>query len=424
MSTTITVTGGPSAPGCTPEMALGVTAGCSWRGAPGAGAWTLCFDLGREERLEAFGLDRGGAPGVVGDTTIDVSTDGEHWQAIGAVPPAPVCSVPLGVAVRFVRVSCRGQAGGPAPEIRGVTWGAAQPAVAGSAMEEIRYRSSADGTLQPARFLRSAGSVPVPLVVGLHTWSGDYRQLYLPQIEARCASAGWAYIHPDFRGPNWTPQATGSDLAVADILDAVRWAQEQVSVDARRIYLVGGSGGGYHALLMAGRAPEVWAGVSAWVPISDLTAWYHECTARHLGYAEHIVKSCGGVPGASAAVDEQLRLRSPLTWLHQARGVPLDINAGIHDGHRGSVPVSHAFLAFNAVAGAAAQVATADIGFMVAREAVPAHLQAEAADDPAYGERRVLFRRQSGLARVTLFEGGHEVVESAAWAWLAGQRRD
>lgn len=296
-------------------------------------------------------------------------------------------------------------------------------ATKGPVTEDIRYTSTADGTLQPARFLRSSAATAVPLVVGLHTWSADYRQFYMPEIEAWCARHGWAYIHPDFRGPSWTPQAAGSELAVADIQDAVRWAREHVAVDAQRIYLVGGSGGGYHALLMAGRAPQIWAGVSAWVPISDLTAWYHECRARGLEYADHIVKSCGGAPGTSAAVDEQLRQRSPLTWLSQAHGMPLDINAGIHDGHRGSVPVSHALLAFNAVAATGARLALADILSIVEREEVPAHLQPEAVDDPAYGERRVLFRRASGQVRVTLFEGGHEVVESAALEWLVRQRR-
>jgi hypothetical protein len=52
---------------------------------------------------------------------------------------------------------------------------------------------------------------------------------------------------------------------------------------------------------------------------------------------------------------------------------------------------------------------------------VPAHLQGEAVDDPSYGARRVLFRRASGKARVTIFEGGHEVVEAAALAWLVAQ---
>lgn len=285
----------------------------------------------------------------------------------------------------------------------------------------VAFVSSADGTVQPARFLCPSGTGPAPLVVGLHTWSADWRQRGMPQIEAWCAARGWAYIHPDFRGPSWSPQAAGSDLVVSDLLDAVRFVQREVPVDPRRIFLVGASGGGYHALLMAGRAPAVWAGVSAWVPISDLEAWHRECRAAGLGYAGHIEASCGGPPGASAEVGRQLRLRSPLTWLHQAGGVPLDIHAGIHDGHQGSVPVSHALRAFNAVAAPDRRVAEADIGFMVEREEIPGHLRQEAEPDVGYGDHRVLFRRVSGLARVTVFAGGHEMIESAVLAWLGAR---
>ena len=57
-------------------------------------------------------------------------------------------------------------------------------------------------------------------------------------------------------------------------MDAIAYARSTTAVDARRIYLIGGSGGGHMALMMAQAAPELWAGVSAWVPISDLAAWH------------------------------------------------------------------------------------------------------------------------------------------------------
>jgi hypothetical protein len=50
-------------------------------------------------------------------------------------------------------------------------------------------------------------------------------------------------------------------------------------------------------------APEIWAGVSAWAPISDLNAWDEE--SRRLGtkYARQIAASCGGreMPGTFGA---------------------------------------------------------------------------------------------------------------------------
>lgn len=146
---------------------------------------------------------------------------------------------------------------------------------------------------------------------------------------------------------------------------------------------------------MAGRAPEVWAGVSAWVPITDLRQWYLECKKAGLDYAENIVKSCGGPPGESPAVDKEYRNRSPLTWLGNAKGVKLHINAGIYDGHKGSVPISHSLLAFNEVAHHKDRISPDDIRFFVEKAQVPPHLK-KPITDSLYGENPPLFRRQSG----------------------------
>ena len=53
-----------------------------------------------------------------------------------------------------------------------------------------------------------------------------------------------------------------------------------------------------------------------------------------------INKSCGSETTVSTAVDLQYSLRSPNSWLHLARDVKIDINAGIRDGHIGNVPIS------------------------------------------------------------------------------------
>ncbi len=46
----------------------------------------------------------------------------------------------------------------------------------GSRPQEIKYQSSADNSQQPAMFYAPASKTPVPLVVALHTWSGNYNQ--------------------------------------------------------------------------------------------------------------------------------------------------------------------------------------------------------------------------------------------------------
>ena len=278
--------------------------------------------------------------------------------------------------------------------------------------KEIRYFSSADKSEQPAMFYAPESKDAVPLVVALHTWSGNYKQGYHKAIEQWCIEEGWAYIHPDFRGPNKRPEATGSKLVVADIVSAVEYAKKTTKIDNSSIYLVGTSGGGYTALVMAGQHPEIWAGVSAWVPISDLNAWHAQGQ-----YVGDLVKSCGGAPGDSPAVDAEYAKRSPLTYLKNAKGLTLHINAGIHDGHNGSVPISHSLLAFNEVAATKDRLPAEEIHFCVEKAEVPPKLNVDISD-PSYGKKQPLFRRKSGNATVTIFKGGHELVAPAAIAWI------
>jgi acetyl esterase/lipase len=294
---------------------------------------------------------------------------------------------------------------------------------------ETGIRSSHDGKTQQALWYapENSGKKPVPLLVLLHTWSGNYQQKNWKELcLAECEKRGWALIHPDFRGPNRRPEACASEAAVQDVLDAVKWIRKQAKVDAKRIYLAGTSGGGHMSLVMAGRAPKLWAGVSAWVPISDLAAWQRECTAAGRHYAKEVAKVCGGEPGASAMVDAQYRHRSPLTWLPQAEGVNLDINAGIHDGYTGSVPVSHSLHAFNTLAKInghpGEQLSPEQIAFFRMKRKVPAKLIFHGEEEPDR-IRKILFRRKAGAARVTIFDGGHEGDMKTAVEWLANQSR-
>jgi pimeloyl-ACP methyl ester carboxylesterase len=288
----------------------------------------------------------------------------------------------------------------------------------------IDVPSSKDGTLQKVIYWRPDSAArlvdgrAVPLLVFLHSWSGGFEQ-GPPWID-QAKKMGWVLVAPDFRGPNSRPEACASDLASQDILDAVAFARRDARIDETRIYLVGGSGGGHMSLVMAARAPELWAGVSAWVPISDLAAWHAESKARKNNYAKMLEQSCGGAPGS--ATEAEYRHRSPLFHLAAAKGVPLDINTGIHDGHTGSVPVSHSLRAFNVLALPDKQISTEDIDFMVREQKIPAALAAEKQDDPER-QKAVLFRRNSGNARVTVFEGGHDSESSAAVLWLSRQRK-
>jgi len=289
-----------------------------------------------------------------------------------------------------------------------------------------RVKSTKDGKEQSVVFYRPSDAKvkrqggKVPLLVNLHTWSSSLR--IDKKVLKECQERGWAAIGPHYRGGNRRPEACASDLAVQDILDAVAWARKQVPVDEKRIYITGASGGGHMAMVMAHRAPKLWAGVSAWVGISDLFAWHKYCLARRAKYYKDMEASCGGPPGKSKEVDAEYRKRSPLFHLAAAKGLPMDINHGILDG---AIPPSHSLRAFNVLAEANGhkdkQVTAEQMKSIDARK-VPPELAKERADEPGR-VHRILFRRQAGAARITIFRGGHSGDYPTAIRWLAEHKR-
>ena len=293
----------------------------------------------------------------------------------------------------------------------------------------VQVKSTLDGTDQPCYFWapEKASSEAVPLIVGLHTWSADYTQLdHYRAVLAYAKKSGWAFVGPNFRGPNSTPKGCGSDFAVQDIVDAVNYAKGKVKIDASRVYIIGGSGGGHMTLLMLGRHPEVFAAGSAFCPITDVARWHADSLEDHPGrgkeYAKMLESACGGKPSEKP---EEYRRRSPLTWLARAKekGVPAYICTGIHDGWKGSVPVGHSFRAFNALAEEKDRISEDDIAYFEKNQAVPPTL-ASKWSDPFYGKSgRIHFRRTSGCARLTIFEGGHGGNFGAGFDFLSRQRK-
>ncbi len=293
------------------------------------------------------------------------------------------------------------------------------------AVERMEYsiESTADNTQQPSYVTLPDGFEPsgetVPLLVSLHSWSGNLEQRNQP-LEQLANARGWIVLQPNFRGRNDHPEACGSELAQQDIVDAVEWVKEKYPVDVKRIYLSGNSGGGHMTMMMVARHPQVWAAASAWVGISDLAAWHDKHSAKDDGYGQMMRKVCGGKPGDSKAVDEQYKQRSPLTFLHQAVGVPIDISAGVHDGYTGSVPTRHSLEAFNAIAKAdGSPIITEEEIAQISRPdgRLDSPKPSDKVEDDSFG-RSIYLRRHAKHARVTIFEGGHEGIASASIAWL------
>ena len=282
--------------------------------------------------------------------------------------------------------------------------------------ETITFTSTHDQSEQPARLYRSPESGPQPLLVQLHTWSVDIDSFDPDDWVAAARAHGWHVVLPNFRGANKRPEACASPAARQDILDAVVAAKSYVEVDSDRVYLCGVSGGGHMALVMAAHSPKNWAAVSAWVGISDLTAWHGE--TQHAGrlYWQDVEASVGGAPGSSAEVDEQFRLRSPIHFMANAVDVPLDINTGVHDGHDGSVPIHHSIDAFNVIAETLGVPGVSQSRINALSQAwVPAESPVV---DPNY-ERVIHLREAVGKARITVFDGGHDWLPPSACHWLA-----
>ncbi len=280
--------------------------------------------------------------------------------------------------------------------------------------------SSIDDTQQSIEIYPASNDSPRPLLVMLHYWSANLDRFDGTEWAAAAKRADWHLVLPDFRGANNRPEACGSLLARQDILDAVDYALEHYAVDESRIYLVGVSGGGHMAMLMAAHAPKRWTAVSAWAGISDLAAWHAETKAVDLKYYRDIEAVVGGAPGTSSAVDEELRVRSPIHFLGNAKNLPVEIATGVHDGHTGSVPIHHSIDAFNVIANALGEppVDVATISALSAED----YDEPPAFYDETYG-RGIHLRREAGPSRITIFEGGHEGIPDAAIAWLASHRK-
>jgi len=198
-------------------------------------------------------------------------------------------------------------------------------------MQEIRCLSSRDGASEPVLIYHPGGQTPVPLVVGLHTWSYD-RKNQVEGILPLCRERGWGLLLPEFRGPSLDTnprarQAGGSPVAVQDVLDAVATVSRCYPVQKDALFLLGGSGGGHMSLLVAAAAPDLWRGVSSWVPITDLSAWY----LQNPDYARHLTACCGGAPGSSENVDREYRERSPISQVAALSKVNLSLHHGRYD---------------------------------------------------------------------------------------------
>lgn len=291
---------------------------------------------------------------------------------------------------------------------------------------EVGIPSSLDGETQMAYFYASEKK-DRPLVVSLHTWSGNYKQE--DELAIQCIEKDYNYVHPDFRGPNNTFKACGSKYVLQDIEDAISFAMENGNVDTKNIHVIGASGGGYATLLTYMNTRHPVKTFSAWVPISDLKKWYYQSEGRGTRYSYDIARAT--VRGNTFQKDdyylgvEEAIKRSPVYMqvpLKKRQRSKLSIYTGIHDGYKGSVPISQSLNFFNKVvsnfdsSASSALISQEDIIEMLASR----YYVTDSKD--TLGSRIVHYHKQyKNLVEITVFEGGHECLTEIALEHLQQQ---
>jgi hypothetical protein len=113
---------------------------------------------------------------------------------------------------------------------------------------------------------------------------------------------------------------------------------------------------------------------------------------------------------------EKYRLASPISYRDELRSIPIDLNAGITDGHHGTVAVFHSLKLYDKLCDAQDSLKKDEIEKLTSgkREYFP-----DTVADESYGARTVLFRKQSGQTRLSVFDGDHEMIPAAAIDWLS-----
>ncbi|MEP7111076.1 MAG: GDSL-type esterase/lipase family protein [Ferruginibacter sp.] len=270
---------------------------------------------------------------------------------------------------------------------------------------KIEISSSADSTLQPSILYKSS-KPGRPLIVSLHTWSGDYAQA--DSISWDIKERDWNYIHPHFRGPNWTPDACGSKLVIDDIEDAINYAIKVTGANPNEVHVVGTSGGGHATMLCYMKLTYPIKSFSAWVGISNLEDWYFESVGRNQQYAKDLLKTTGDTIQLNVA---EARIRSPFYALTPVRNSNLYLYAGIHDGYLGSVPVSQTLKFYNKI--------VSDLYPGNKESLVSADDMIEILSKRNYqlkdfnmhiGDRKLHYYKKKNNISVAIFEGKHEQI--------------
>jgi pimeloyl-ACP methyl ester carboxylesterase len=141
---------------------------------------------------------------------------------------------------------------------------------------------------------------PVPLVVALHPWGGWADQAMSAFYADSVTDQGWLLLAPDAKPYQYVPLLVLQHRTI----EMVDYVMANYAVDASRVYLIGVSGGGYRAVVMAAKHPQRFAAVVDLKGPMDLERWYWEdhsgsptrCIGNHRG---PICNDVGDEPNAA-----------------------------------------------------------------------------------------------------------------------------
>jgi len=210
-------------------------------------------------------------------------------------------------------------------------------------------------------------------------------------------------------------------MVISDIDDAIAYAIDRAPIAPSEIHVIGASGGGHACLVMYLNSRHPVTSFSAWVPITDLVSWYHESVGRSRKYAGDILAATSS--GNDQFGQAEARRRSPLHMPLQSN-LPgkrkLYLRAGIHDGHIGSVPITHSLRFYNRIVrekgGGQADLVSVDDMFTLA----VARTFPQADPDRYLGGRKVHYSRSYKNVELAVFEGGHEILVPVALDHIDG----
>jgi len=271
---------------------------------------------------------------------------------------------------------------------------------------EVSIRSSVDRNIQMAMFYSSTSFEEQPLIVSLHSWSGNYQQS--DPLAKYVINENWNFIHPDFRGPNTTTEAGMSNLVLSDIDDAISYAIKNSKVDTSRIIIVGASGGGLATIGAYLRSKHKLLACIAWVPITDMLAWYNQSRFDNSKYFKDIVSMTNN---NKLFDSNEIIARSPYHWdIKNNLNGSLMIFAGINDGYQGSVSIIQSINFYNKIiefqGDTRNKIHDAEIIDLISRNI-------SLDDDYELIENReVLFSRRNQLVSLTIFNGAHEMLSN------------